>query len=56
MKRLFLILLMLFVATPAFAADAKTGPGTAAVKAANEKITALLKEKPAPGSKEEKEL
>lgn len=56
MKRLFLILLMLFVATPAFAADGKTGPGTAAVKTANEKITALLKEKPAPGSKEEKEL
>ena len=56
MKRLMLILLMLFVATPAIAADAKTGPGTAAVKAANEKISTLLKQKPAPGSKEEKEL
>ncbi len=56
MKRLMLILLMLFVATPAIAADAKAGPGTAAVKAANEKISTLLKQKPAPGSKEEKEL
>ena len=32
------------------------GPGTAAVKAANEKISTLLKQKPAAGSKEEKEL
>ena len=35
---------------------AKSGPGTAAVKSANEKISALLKQKPAAGSKEEKEL
>jgi phospholipid transport system substrate-binding protein len=42
---------------PAPKADAKTsGPGTAAVKSANEKISALLKQKPAAGSKEEKEL
>jgi phospholipid transport system substrate-binding protein len=56
MNRLILVLLMLFVATPAFAADAKTGPGTASVKAANDKISTLLKQKPAAGSKEEKEL
>ncbi|HTL32284.1 MAG TPA: ABC transporter substrate-binding protein [Kofleriaceae bacterium] len=42
---------------PAAKADAKTsGPGTTAVKAANEKISALLKQKPAAGSKEEKDL
>jgi phospholipid transport system substrate-binding protein len=42
---------------PAPKADAKTtGPGTAAVKSANEKISGLLKQKPAAGSKEEKEL
>jgi phospholipid transport system substrate-binding protein len=35
---------------------AATGPGTAAVKGANEKISALLKQKPAAGSKEEKDL
>lgn len=44
-------------AAPAAKADAKTtGPGTTAVKSANEKISALLKQKPAAGSKEEKEL
>jgi phospholipid transport system substrate-binding protein len=32
------------------------GPGTSAVKGANEKITALLKQKPAAGSPEEKAL
>jgi phospholipid transport system substrate-binding protein len=42
---------------PAPKADAKTaGAGTAAVKSANEKISGLLKQKPAVGSKEEKEL
>lgn len=39
-------------ATPA----AKAGPGTAAVKQANDTISALLKHKAAPGSKQEKEL
>ncbi|MEO8554270.1 MAG: ABC transporter substrate-binding protein [Kofleriaceae bacterium] len=53
MKRLIIILLALF-AVPAFAGPA--GPGTAAVKAANEKISGLLKQKVAAGSKEEKDL
>src|SRR5262245_28392437 len=35
---------------------AKAGPGTQAVKTANETIAALLKQKVAPGSKEEKDL
>jgi phospholipid transport system substrate-binding protein len=57
MQRLFIVLIALFVALPAVAAPtAKAGPGTTAVKTANEKISALLKQKPAPGSKEEKEL
>jgi phospholipid transport system substrate-binding protein len=47
----------MFVSVPAFAGDAKKpGPGTTAVKSANEKISTLLKQKPAQGSKEEKEL
>jgi len=37
-------------------AQAKMGPGTTAVKAANDKIASLLKQKVAPSSKEEKEL
>jgi phospholipid transport system substrate-binding protein len=57
MQRLFILLISLFVAMPAVAAPtAKAGPGTTAVKTANEKISALLKLKPAAGSKEEKEL
>ena len=56
MKRLLIMLLVLLVGAPAFAAPNTTGPGTAAVKAANEKIAGLLKQKPAAGSKEEKEL
>lgn len=54
MKRLVTLLILLFVAAPAFAQ--KAGPGTAAVKQANDKISGLLKQKAAPGSKEEKEL
>ena len=42
-------------AAPA-ATPAKAGPGTQAVKSANETIAALLKQKVAPGSKEEKDL
>jgi phospholipid transport system substrate-binding protein len=38
------------------AAKAPTGPGATAVKTANDKISALLKQKPAAGSKEEKDL
>jgi len=59
MQRLFILLISLFIALPAVAAGptpSKAGPGTAAVKAANEKIASLLKQKPAAGSKEEKEL
>src|ERR1700704_4558350 len=64
MKRL-LATLILAVAVPAFAGDAtktpataplKAGPGTQAVKAANDTIAALLKQKVAAGSKEEKDL
>jgi len=53
MKRLIILLLALF-AVPAFAGPA--GPGTAAVKSANEKISGLLKQKVTAGSKDEKEL
>ncbi len=67
MKRLLIPLFSLLIAVPTVSAQtpakpapaaraAKTGPGTAAVKAANEKISALLKQKPPAGSKEEKEL
>jgi phospholipid transport system substrate-binding protein len=52
MKRLLTLLILLFV-TPAFAA---TGPGTTVVKQANEKISGLLKQKAAVGSKQEKDL
>jgi len=38
------------------AAAAKLGPGTQAVKAANDTIASLLKQKAAPSSKEEKDL
>jgi phospholipid transport system substrate-binding protein len=43
-------------AQPAAAAPGKQGPGTQVVKSANDTIAALLKQKPAPGSKEEKDL
>jgi ABC-type transporter MlaC component len=45
-------------ATPAKTekAPAKAGPGVASVKAANDMISGLLKQKAAPASKEEKEL
>ncbi len=45
-----------FAAPDAKAAPAKDGPGTAAVKQANTAISNLLKQKAAPGSKEEKDL
>lgn len=41
--------------TSAYAAPS-AGPGTSAVKGANEKIAELLKQKPAAGSKDEKDL
>ena len=43
-------------AATAAAPAAKAGPGTQAVKTANETIAALLKQKVAPGSREEKDL
>lgn len=43
-------------APPPTAPAAKAGPGTQAVKAANDTIAALLKQKVAEGSKEEKDL
>jgi phospholipid transport system substrate-binding protein len=52
MKRLIVLLIAMF-AVPAFA-DSK--PGTTVVKTANEKISGLLKQKVAAGSKEEKDL
>jgi len=54
MKRLIVLLIALFT-VPAFAGD-KAGPGTAVVKYANDKISGMLKQKAAPGSKEEKDL
>ena len=54
MKRLIVLLIALFT-VPAFAGD-KAGPGTAVVKSANDKISGMLKQKAAPGSKEEKDL
>jgi phospholipid transport system substrate-binding protein len=53
MKRV-VILLIALLAVPAFAGPA--GPGTAAVKSANEKISTLLKQKPVAGSPAEKDL
>lgn len=46
--------LLLALSAPAFAQ--KVGPGSTAVKAANEKISALLKQTPAAGSQQEKDL
>lgn len=54
MTRAF-ILSLIFGLSVAFA-QAKAGPGTAAVKQANDTIAGLLKQKPAQGSKEEKDL
>jgi phospholipid transport system substrate-binding protein len=68
MNRLLPSLLALLLASPALAAPgaapaiatatpaAKLGVGTKSVKQANAKISALLKRKATPGSKEEKEL
>src|SRR5882672_3717843 len=52
MKRLIIIVVAL-IAVPAFA---DSGPGTKAVKANNETIATLLKQKVAAGSQEEKDL
>ncbi len=54
MKRALVLLFCLLFAAPAFAD--KAGPGVTAVKQANETIAGLLKQKPAAGSKEEKDL
>ncbi len=53
MLRRLVFLMVFLLAVPALAAP---GPGTTAVKQANDTITGLLKQKAAPGSKEEKEL
>jgi phospholipid transport system substrate-binding protein len=55
MKRL-LVLLIIMLASPVFAGDAKSGPGTSVVKSANDKISGLLRQKVTAGSKEEKDL
>jgi len=47
---------VLLIASFSSAAAAPTGPGTAAVKKANDTIAGLLKQKAAPGSPEEKKL
>jgi phospholipid transport system substrate-binding protein len=51
--RTALLLSSLALATPAFAED---GPGTAAVRRANQNVTTLLQQKPEPGSPAEKKL
>jgi ABC-type transporter MlaC component len=57
MKRVLVLLFCLLFSSPAFAQKGtSSGPGVTAVKAANDTIAGLLKQKPAAGSKEEKEL
>lgn len=57
MLRTLIILIVTLIAVPSgFAAPGAPGPGTAAVKQANDTISSLLKQKVAPGGKEEKEL
>jgi phospholipid transport system substrate-binding protein len=51
--RSVLLLSILALSAPAFADD---GPGTAAVRRANESVKELLTQKPAPGSEAEKKL
>jgi phospholipid transport system substrate-binding protein len=51
--RSLMLLSALTLALPAFAED---GPGVSAVKSANEKVSALLAQKPDPGSPAEKKL
>jgi phospholipid transport system substrate-binding protein len=53
LARFLLIASMLAITAPAIAED---GPGVAAVRRANDNVTALLKQKPEPGSDAEKRL
>jgi phospholipid transport system substrate-binding protein len=53
LARALVLLVCVTLAAPVFAAD---GPGVAAVRHANDNVTALLKQKPAPGSDAEKRL
>jgi phospholipid transport system substrate-binding protein len=53
LARALVLLVWVTLAAPAFAAD---GPGVVAVRRANESVSALLKQKPAPGSDAEKRL
>jgi phospholipid transport system substrate-binding protein len=55
MKRLLAVLVVLLISTTAYAKK-KTGPGTKAVKKANDTIAALLAKKVEAGSEEEKAL
>jgi phospholipid transport system substrate-binding protein len=53
LARSLVLLVWVTFAAPVFAAD---GPGVVAVRRANENVSALLKQKPAPGSEAEKRL
>jgi phospholipid transport system substrate-binding protein len=53
LARALVLLVCVTLGAPVFAAD---GPGVAAVRRANDNVTALLKQKPAPGSDAEKRL
>jgi phospholipid transport system substrate-binding protein len=53
LARALVLLVCVTLGAPVFAAD---GPGVAAVRRANESVTGLLKQKPAPGSDAEKRL
>jgi len=53
LARALVLLVCVTLAAPVFAAD---GPGVTAVRRANDNVTALLKQKPAPGSDAEKRL
>ena len=55
-RSILFVCLALFVAASPAVAQPKSGPGTQAVKAANDTIAGLLKQKVAAGSKEEKDL
>src|SRR5262245_62137855 len=55
-RSILLVCLALGVAVAPAVAQPKTGPGTQAVKAANDTIAGLLKQKVTAGSKEEKDL
>jgi phospholipid transport system substrate-binding protein len=55
MKTWIVVMTAALFAVPSFA-ETKPGPGTSAVRSANDKISGLLRQKASPGSKEEKDL